>query len=105
MYGQIKIDVGDDFIYKDILNLSYTIKGQYIPSIEYPTENCRPTEYPEVTIKAIVVDGDDYEYFRDIKEITIDTLDLDLGEYYEYSINFDVKKIYKDDKFIVLDVV
>jgi len=104
MYGEIRIKVGDLYVYKKIISLDYGIIGYHIPQINYPTCNCQPEELPELDIKKFVIDveeGWDYENTY----IEIINLHLSLGERCEYSIEYKVKSYEFHNDLVILEVV
>lgn len=103
MYGEIRIKVGNDWVYRDILNIDYEIDGKYIPAILYPTDKCREAEYPEMMIKAIIIENVDNFDYTEASELEIISLDIDI-EPCEYSTEYKIDRWYIKNSITILEV-
>jgi len=104
MYGEVRLEVNGEYIYTNILNIDYELNGNYIPEIIYPVEKCREAEYPEMSIKYIVIDNVDNIDYNNVTELKIVELSLDI-EPFEYATTYEISSWYVKDSVTILEVV
>jgi len=106
MYGEIQIKINNElYIYKEILNIEYELEGEYLPEILYPNSDCRESEYPEMIIKAFIIEGTPKEIeFNKVDEIKIISLDLDI-EPCEYKLEYKINNFTIKNNIIVIEVI
>jgi hypothetical protein len=78
MYGEVRINVNNEYYYSSILNIDYELIGGYLPEIKNPIEQCREAEYPELQVKYLVIENIEDIDYNEVIEVEITSLDLDI---------------------------